>query len=84
MLFKPRGAVEGALAPALVYLPATLGTPVDLMLVNGLGEVVRRSGPHASPVITLDLQGLPGGAYLLLVHAPGTGQWSQRIVKVNP
>ena len=69
---------------ARIHLPANTSASVELTLLNALGAVVRRSGPHAPPVITLDLQGLPGGAYVLLVHAPGTGQWSQRIVKVDP
>ncbi len=74
---------QPAVDVAQVHLPSTVTGPVDLMLVNGLGAVVRRSGPHAPPVITLDLQGLPGGTYLLLVHAPGAGQWTHRLVKLE-
>lgn len=74
---------QPAVDVAQVHLPSTVTAPVDLMLLNGQGAVVRRSGPHAPPVITLDLQGLPGGTYLLLVHAPGAGRWTHRLVKLE-
>ncbi len=66
-----------------IHLPSSVPGPVELTLLNATGAVVRRSGPHALPVITLDLQSLPSGVYLLLVRAPGAGQWSHRIVMVD-
>ncbi len=48
--------------------------PFDVVLTNGLGEVVLHQREASSAQLRVDVSGLPAGAYIASIHTP-SGRW---------